>query len=227
MEPRIGIVGDFNPGNPTHRATEAALRRLPRPVAFAWVATGDIARDPQALEGYSGLLIAPGSPYRSMDGALAAIRRAREGNIPLLGTCGGFQHIVVEFVRDVLGIDDAEHAETSPSAPRLAITPLVCSLAGQSHPVTLVAGSAAAVIYGGARSSIEPFFCGYGLNPEYLPRIEARGLRVGGVGEDGTVRILELAGHPFFFGTLFVPQARAAEQGTHPLIAAFVAAATS
>src|SRR4029079_14164917 len=118
------------------------------------------------LARYAGLLIAPGSPYRSMAGALAAIRYAREQGVPLLGTCGGFQHIVVEFVRNVCGVADADHAETSPGAPRLAVTALQCSLAGQTHSVHVVAGTRAAAIY--AIDEVrEPFFCNYGLNREY------------------------------------------------------------
>jgi CTP synthase (UTP-ammonia lyase) len=223
--PMIGIVGDRNPGNRTHLATENAVGHGPEPMGHEWVPTGEIAADPSArLARYSGLIIAPGSPYCSMDGALAAIRHAREHLVPLLGTCGGFQHIVLEFTRNVLGIKDADHAETNPAAPRLAITPLTCSLAGQTHPVTLLAGSRAAAIYGVA-TSLEPFYCNFGLNPDFRPLLEARGLTVSGLGEDGLVRILELEDHPFFFGTLYVPQARSQPGAPHPLVAGLVAAA--
>jgi CTP synthase (UTP-ammonia lyase) len=221
----IGIVGDRNPGNPTHLATEGALGHVPEPVGFEWVPTEQIPEAPEArLARYAGLLISPGSPYRSMDGALAAIRYARERDVPLLGTCGGFQHIVVEFVRNVLGFTEADHAETNPSAPRLAITPLACSLAGQHHPVNFVAGSLAAGLYG-TEAAVEPFFCTFGLNPDYRPMLEARGLVVSGLGDDGLVRILELRDHPFFVGTLYVPQARSQPAAPHPLLVAFVAAA--
>jgi CTP synthase (UTP-ammonia lyase) len=234
MEPRtpsrtaaavIAIVGDRNPDNRTHLATEAALGHLAEPIAFQWVPTGQIAADPAArLRGFAGLIIAPGSPYLSMEGALAAIRHAREQLVPLLGTCGGFQHMVLEFSRNVLGIADADHAETNPSAPRLAITPLSCSLAGQNHPVRLLAGSRAARIYGTV-STVEPFYCNYGLNPEFRPLLEARGLVVSGLGEDGLVRVLELREHPFFFGTLYVPQARSQPGAPHPLLAGLAQAA--
>jgi CTP synthase (UTP-ammonia lyase) len=221
----IGIVGDRNPGNKTHLMTEDALGHGAEPIAFEWVPTEQIAADPAGrLSRYAGLIISPGSPYLSMEGALEAIRYAREALVPLLGTCGGFQHIVVEFTRNVLGIADADHAETNPSAPRLAITPLTCSLAGQQHPVRLVPGSRAAGIYAVA-SAVEPFYCNYGLNPDYRPLLEARGLMVSGLGEDGLVRVLELRGHPFFFGTLFVPQARSRPGAPHPLVAGLVAAA--
>jgi CTP synthase (UTP-ammonia lyase) len=218
----IGIVGDRNPDNHTHLATEQAFGHLLQPIRCEWIATGQIT--PQRLSAYAGLLIAPGSPYRDMEGALAAIRHAREEQVPLLGTCGGFQHMVVEFARNVLGMRDAGHAETHPDAPRLAITPLSCSLAGQAHPVRFIQGSKAAALYG-VDHAVEPFYCNYGLNPEFRPRLEACGLTVSGLGEDGEVRVLEMSGHPFFLGTLYVPQARSRPGLPHPLIAGLADAA--
>ncbi len=224
-EVRIGIVGDRNPEYPVHRATEAAFGHLPEPIPFEWMPTDRIAGSGmERLARYAGLLIAPGSPYRSMEGALAAIRYAREAGVPLLGTCGGFQHLVVEFARNVLGIREAGHAETHPEAPHLAITPLACSLAGQSHPVRFLPGTRAADLYG-VGEAVEPFFCSYGLNPEFRPLLEARGLTVSGLGEDGEVRVLEFRDHPFFMGTLYVPQARSKPGEPHPLIAGLAAAA--
>lgn len=220
---RIGIVGDRNPNNITHIKTESALSDFG--VAFDWVPTGSLRPDTAAtLAPFTGLLIAPGSPYADMEGALAAIRYAREQGVPLLGACGGFQHIALEFVRNVLGIAEADHAETAEGAERLAVTPLVCSLAGQSHPVRPLPGSRAAAIYG-VESSIEPFFCRYGVNPLYVPQLEAKGLKVAGVSEDGEVRLMELTGHPFFIGALFVPQVASTKDAPHPLVAAFVMAA--
>ncbi len=83
--PEIGVVGDFQPTNPTHRYTNEALAAAG--VEFAWIPTETVGRDPAArLATYDGLWIAPASPYRSMDGALRAIRYARERGVPLVGT---------------------------------------------------------------------------------------------------------------------------------------------
>jgi CTP synthase (UTP-ammonia lyase) len=80
----IGIVGDFDPANRTHRVTNEALAHVG--LAFEWVPT-DAAGDWETrLRRYDGVWIAPASPYRSMDGALAAIRYARERGVPLVGT---------------------------------------------------------------------------------------------------------------------------------------------
>jgi len=77
----IGIVGDYAPGNPTHTATDEALARV---APFEWVPTPEV--DEARLSRYGGLLIAPGSPYRRMEGALRAIRFAQERGVPLVGT---------------------------------------------------------------------------------------------------------------------------------------------
>lgn len=220
----IGVVGDRNPSYAVHVATDHALTHGDDPPEVEWLATDTIELPSADLSRYAGLLVAPGSPYRSMEGALVAIRHAREHRIPLLGTCGGFQHLIVEFARDVAGVVDADHAESNPVAVRPVVTALACSLAGQTHAVRLVAGTQAAAIYR-TLETLEPFFCSYGLNPEYLPLLESCGLVVSGVGADGEARIVELPSHPFFIGTLFVPQARHEPGKPHPLVSAFVAAA--
>ena len=85
MSAVVGVVGDFNANNPTHRFTNTALEQLKLP--YAWVPTDKVPAEPRVRLGqYSGLWIAPASPYRSMDGALAAIRYARERGVPLVGT---------------------------------------------------------------------------------------------------------------------------------------------
>ena len=222
----IGIVGDRNPELHVHQATEAAFSHVADPLPYEWIPTDAIepAMPSELLSRYAALLIAPASPYRSTEGALAAIRWAREQGVPLLGTCGGFQHVVLELARNVLGLADAEHEETSPGAPRLVVTALTCSLAGTQHLVRLVPGSRISALYGVAES-VEPFFCNYGLSATYRPALEERGLAVTGFDERGEPRVLELASHPFFIATLYVPQARSRRGAPHPLVEAFVTAA--
>jgi len=78
----------------------------------------------------------------------------------------------------------------------------------------------------GTDQAVEPFFCSYGLNPEFRPRLEAQGLVVSGFDLNGEVRILEYPRHPFFIGTLYVPQARSTQENPHPLLRGFAAAAS-
>ena len=85
MSASIGIVGDFDPRNRTHQLTSQALEQLG--LGFAWVPTDTIGDEPaRRLAGYDGLWIAPASPYRSMEGALRAVRHARERGVPLVAT---------------------------------------------------------------------------------------------------------------------------------------------
>jgi CTP synthase (UTP-ammonia lyase) len=122
--------------------------------------------------------------------------------------------VLVEYARNVLGAEGAEHAETSPDAADLVVTSLSCSLWGQEHPVVLVPGTRAAGLYE-VESAVEDYFCSYGLSPEYRPRME----------ESGEPRIVELDGHPFFVATLFCFQTRSREDAPHPLVAGFADAA--
>ena len=106
----------------------------------------------------------------------------------------------------------------------LFITPLSCSLVGMTMEVSIKPGSRAAADYQAARS-MEKFYCNFGLNPEYQEQLENGGLLVTGKDQNGEARIVELAKHPFFAGTLFVPQARSAAGNPHPLILEFCRAA--
>ncbi len=225
----VGVVGDYDPANETHLATDAAFvhasAALGLPVTVTWVGTQELGSGTAELTGFGCLLIAPASPYRSLEGALGAIKFARSVDVPLLGTCGGFQHMVLEFARDVLGYADAAHAEVNPGGDRLFITPLTCSLKGQSMAVDMKAGSLAADAYGRERVT-ERYYCDFGLNPTYTAELEAAGLQVTGTGPEGEPRVVELAGRRFFVGTLFVPQASSTLTTPHPLIVALLEAAS-
>ena len=223
---RIGIIGDYQPASDTHRATEAALHhaadRLSIALEITWLSTASLDPLPAAfLETYDGLWCAPGSPYRSMSGALNALRWARENDRPLLGTCAGFQHIVVEYTRTVLGIDDAQHAEYGETTAPLVITPLSCSLQGQTLEIAVDPDSRAGRIYGRPRVQ-EQYRCTYGLNRAYQARLHEAGLHVAGVDQDGDARIVEIPEHRFYLGTLFVPQLNSTAKQPHPLIVAYV-----
>jgi CTP synthase (UTP-ammonia lyase) len=144
--------------------------------------------------------------------------------VPTLGTCGGFQHMVLEYARNVLGFEDAAHAEYDPDASRLFLMPLACSPAGKALPITLEPGTRAAELYG-ATEVVEQHYCSFGINPGYREPLVDGGLRVAGVDADGDFRVLELPGHPFYVATLFVPQMRSTPDRPHPLVTGFLEAA--
>jgi CTP synthase (UTP-ammonia lyase) len=226
---KIRIVGDFNADNETHQASTAALHHAAADsgvdVDVAWVPTAEIRSiDTPALRSADALLIAPGSPYVSMEGALLAITHARTRDIPLLGTCGGFQHLVVEFARNVLGLHEADHAESNPTATTQVVVPLTCSLFGERMDMAIRPGTLAYVAYRKPRAT-ERYYCNFGLNATYLDALVGAGLAVSGVDADGEVRILEHTSLRFFMGTLFVPQATSSPASPHPLLVALVRAA--
>lgn len=226
MDMKIGVIGDFNPSNPTHIATNNGIRHaadaLETPVEIVWLPTDQQHDYPK----FQGLFGSPGSPYRSLEGALDGIRYARENGVPFIGTCGGFQHAVIEYARNMMGFADATHAESDPYASRLFITPLSCSLVGKTMEVMLKEGSKAARICGATRM-IEAYYCNFGLNPQYGMQLDEAGLKISGCDVDGEARIVELPAHPFFLGTLYVPQARSEPGKPHPLVLEFVRAAAS
>ena len=226
---RIAIIGDYDPDFVPHLKTAAALAQMQAVLATSvlgeWVPTATLEQDcAQVLAGFDGLWISPGSPYRSMRGALNAIRYGRERGLPVLGTCGGCQHMAIEFAHHVLGIADATSAETDPYASELIVTPLSCSLKGKAMTVLIAPESPIAAIYG-ATQAIEEYYCNFGLNPAYQARLHAAGLQIVGTDADGEARILALPQHPFFVATLFVPQLTSTAERPHPLIVAFVKAA--
>jgi len=123
----------------------------------------------------------------------------------------------------VLGISQADHEESSPDAAIKLISKLTCSIAGQERTVRIVPGSQAHRIYGTTEAT-EIFACNYGLNETFGEHIRSKDLRISGFDEDGTVRMTELPGHPFFISTLFVPQVVSRPGNPHPLIVAYLEA---
>jgi CTP synthase (UTP-ammonia lyase) len=225
----VGVIGDFQPEFPPHPATNAALEHAAAALGITieapWLDTVLLLEiEQKALERFDALWCAPGSPYQSLEGALRAIQYAREHDRPLLGTCGGFQHIVLEYARNVLGVDEAQHAEYDPYSSELFISELSCSLAGKTMSITLTADSLAGSLYG-AGEALEQYYCNFGLNPEHQHRLDDAGLKVVGEDQDGEARVVELPNLRFYVGTLFVPQLRSVPGSPHPLVMGLLDAA--
>jgi CTP synthase (UTP-ammonia lyase) len=222
----IGLIGDYDSKVTAHRAIPLAIQlagsELGIAADFQWVPTSEITSQ-QRVAHFHALWCVPASPYRSMDGALLAIRFARESGRPFLGTCGGFQHAVLEYARNVLGWADAEHAETAPVAKRAVISLLECGLVEVSDAIRLEPTSRIREAYG-CDEIVEGYHCRYGLNPQFLSSMTSGSLTATAHDRAGEVRALELNDHPFFVTTLFQPE-RAALKGTcPPLVRALIAA---
>lgn len=229
---RIALVGDRSPHVKSHTRIPLLLEALEARDGLVldacWIRTADAAAAAAdgTLARFDAVWVLPGSPYESEAGVLDAIRVAREESIPFLGTCGGFQHALLEYARTVCGLPDAAHAENDPGATDLLIAPLACSLVGHEGLVRTEPGSLAESALGAERS-MERYHCNYGPAAERLPELTAHGLRLSGHDEDGQVRIVELPGHPFYLATLFQPELAGDGSRPHPVIRALAEAAVA
>jgi CTP synthase (UTP-ammonia lyase) len=226
---RIALIGDYNRDVLAHQAIPRALVLARQATGVrvdgCWLATARIDDAPDALlDAFDAFWCVPASPYESASGALRAIRYARENDRPFLGTCGGFQHAVVELARNVLGIAEAGHAELDPHAGALFVAPLSCSLVEVTGRVRIDPGTLLHECYG-ADETMEGYHCNYGLNEERRAEMERAGIVFSGFAEDGTVRAMEIPSHKWFVATLFQPERAALRNEISPLVAAMINAA--
>jgi|SRR4051794_38242279 len=222
---RIALVGDRSPHVRSHVRVPGLLDRLRDrdnlDFDAYWIPTEQVD---EALEGFDGIWLLPGSPYRSEAGAITAIRIARESGIPFLGTCAGFQHAMLEFARNVCGAAEVQHGESTPDADDLLIVPLACSLDGHEGAIQVTPGTRAAALLGVERS-MERYHCSYGLDTTRLGLLQDHGLVFSGYDDDGDPRIAELPDHPFYLATLFQPELAGDGTRPHAFIQAFAHAA--
>ena len=227
----IALIGDRDPSVAAHQAIPLALA-LARdaaglPCDWTWIHTDTLVGDVASiLAPFDGVWCVPKSPYANTAGAIAAIRVARETGRPFLGTCGGFQHALLEYAEALWGVPAPVHAELDPSAPDPVIAPLTCGLVEADGEVRFTPGSRLAAIYG-VDAIVETYHCRYGMNPQYAARLADGPLRVVARDLAGDVRAIELDGHPFFMATLFQPERSGLAGRAHPLIGAFVGAAAA
>src|SRR5215472_6209600 len=141
LQRSVALVGDYKPAVPAHQAIPVALDLAALHHAISiratWLATSQIQHAEVELSSFDGIWCVPASPYDNTAGALEAIRFAREQRLPFLGTCGGFQHAIMEYAKNVLGMARVEHAELNPNASHPLISALTCSLIDTEEELTL------------------------------------------------------------------------------------------
>lgn len=222
---RIAVLADYDSAFDPHARTDDCLeiyaRRAPE-LSWSWISSAHFAEDPRKLDGYDGVWIGPGG-FSNPEAGLTAIRSVRESGVPVIATCGGSQHALVEYARNVAARPAATHAGYGDDGSPI-IEELACSLRGLRMRVTLEPDTPVARAYG-ATAVDEEYYCRFGLRRDFEGVLEAAGLAVVGRSEDGDARILLDASHSLYLLTVFVPQLNMDPQTGHPLISLFLEAA--
>jgi CTP synthase len=190
---------------------------------------------PEALAGVSGIVVPGGFGVRGTEGKIAAIRYAREHKIPFLGLCLGMQCAVIEFARDVCGMEGADSSEFSPESryPVIDLMPDQEDVTDKGgtmrlgiYPCKLAAGTMARKLYGGEEIVYERHRHRYEVSNEFRQEMADKGLVISGTSPDGRlVEMIELADHPFFVATQAHPEFKSRPTRPHPLFRGFVEAA--
>ena len=216
-----------------HASAETRCR-----VRIKWVESMDIEKKgaEPLLRGADGILVPGGFGDRGIEGKIAAVEYARTNGIPFQGVCLGFQLATVEFSRHVLGFEGANSSEFNPKSPH----PVVDLLPEQhsvkakgatmrlgAHEVTLEPGCATAKLYGDT-TIYERHRHRYEINPAYIEKVEAAGLKYVGRSDGGRrMEILELKGHPYFVASQFHPELRSRPLRPSPIHLGLVRAAAT
>ncbi len=239
---KIGLVGKYNELPDAYKSiheafvhagamNECKVKVVP---IHAEQLESDYESVAERLQNLDGILVAPGFGERGIEGKIMAIRYVREQKIPFFGICLGMQCAVVEFARNVLGLDSAASTEMNPKTPHPVI-----DLMPDQKKITVKGGtmrlgafacsltkkSKAAEAYGKSEVS-ERHRHRFEFNNAYKEAIEKAGLMSTGINPDsGLVEIVELRDHPWFVGVQFHPELKSRVEAPHPLFTAFVKAA--
>lgn len=250
-EVKIGIVGKYFASGEfvltdAYISVLEALRHASwhwqRKPVLTWMNAEEFEQDPGALRRlgeYDGIVVPGGFGGRGVEGKIAAIRFAREHNIPYLGLCYGMQLATIEFARHVAKLKDANTTEVNPETPHpvIHIMPEQESVVRAkkyggtmrlgAYPCIVAPGSTARKAYG-KRLISERHRHRYEVNNDYRERLAAAGLTISGTSPDGKlVEMVELKDHPFFVGTQFHPEFKSRPLRPHPLFREFVRSAMS
>ncbi|HKZ98268.1 MAG TPA: CTP synthase (glutamine hydrolyzing) [Thermoplasmata archaeon] len=241
MEVTIALVGKYTHLKDSyishieafhHAAAHARVR-----VHLKWIESIDIEkRGTNEFEGVDGILVPGGFGDRGIEGKIAATRFAAEHDIPFQGVCLGFQLATVGFARAALRLDGANSSEFDPKTPHAVVDllPEQRSVKGMgatmrlgAHEIFLDPASATAKLYG-STTIHERHRHRYEINPAYIEKLEAAGLRFVGRSDDARrMEVLELKGHPYFIASQFHPELRSRPLRPSPIHLGLVKAAAS
>lgn len=223
---KISVLGDYDETIIAHqcipKAIQLAAASLSIEAEIIWIETNAIYQ--HKFQNYHGIWCTPGSPYKDRSAVLNAINFARRFSIPYLGTCGGYQHAILEFARNSLGLLEADLQEENPTTSMPLISALACRLNSERREIHINENSQLRRYLGSAKID-EEYQCGFGMNPIYRAHFEKSDLIFTAFNEDHFPQAFEISGHPFFVGTAFQPERSARQNISHPLIEAFLSAA--
>lgn len=238
-EVKIGLVGKYVSLPDAYKSIAEAFIHAGSQndckIDLRWISSEDINTEtvPEILKGLHGILVAPGFGERGMEGKIAAIKYVRENKIPFLGICLGMQCAVVEFARNVLGLD-ASSTELNPKTKHPVIDLMeeqkkITTKGGTmrlgAYECKLKKGSRAYNVYGD-NPIFERHRHRYEFNNKYLEQVEEAGLKAVGINPDsGLVEVVELKDHPWFIGVQYHPELKSTVLNPHPLFVKFVEAA--
>ena len=188
----------------------------------------------KVLEKYNGIVVPGGFGNRGIQGKIETIRYVRENNIPFLGICLGMQMTVVEYAKNVLGLEEANSAEFDEITPepvihimetQKGITKKGGTMRLGAYPCTIKKDTLAYEIYGQEEIS-ERHRHRFEYNNDYKQRLEEKGLVCSGTSPDGTlVEMVEIKDHPFFIAVQFHPELKSRPDRPAPLFKALIKAA--
>ncbi|OGS48547.1 MAG: CTP synthase [Euryarchaeota archaeon RBG_16_68_13] len=216
-----------------HHAAAAARVR----VTLRWVESADIEKKgTKVLEGADGILVPGGFGDRGIEGKIAATRYAATNDVPFQGVCLGFQLATVGFAREALALAGANSSEFDPKTPhpvvdllpeQRGVKDLGATMRLGAHEILLDEASMTAKLYG-STTIYERHRHRYEINPDYIPKLEAAGLRYAGRSDHGRrMEVLELRGHPYFVASQFHPELRSRPLRPSPIHLGLVRAAAA
>jgi CTP synthase len=243
---RIGIVGKYVTLGDSYLSVVEAVKHAAfhygGNLELRWLASDDLTHDSTSskesgerlLEGLDGIVVPGGFGVRGIEGKLVAIRHAREKNIPFLGLCLGLQCAVIEYARNVCGLEGANSSEFDPTTPH----PVIDLMADQQDITNkggtmrlglwvckLAEGTKARAAYGD-EIILERHRHRFEVNNRYRKQLEAAGLKISGTTVDNKLaEVIEIPGHPFFVASQFHPEFKSRPTRPHPLFREFVGAA--
>jgi CTP synthase (UTP-ammonia lyase) len=221
---KIALVGDFDEKMYTHAALNESINHCRSKLSFKldaeWILSTKSDSLLSSLADFHGLWITPGSPYLNNDGVYEIIKQSRVKDIPVMGSCGGFQYMLIEYARNVLNLDNVGHEESDPGANHI-ISKLSCSLKGKEEEVFIRDRTSWLYEVLKVETTIGRYYCSYGINGGYQRQLDHFPLVFTAFSATGEVRAFELKGHRFFKGTLFQPPLDSSPQQPNPLILNF------